>query len=134
MVAEVGLGLGLDVGLEPGRGGQIPSDLPNKGQIRVEREKERKQSHLERYFKPVNPSTGTPLAAPAVASVFVIRSRPNEQAIIQVSNASTHSKKRTASGDLLQKATKTQILLSKEPHKAANNRVDKLEDTEADRL
>ena len=26
---HVGLGLGLDVGLEPGRGGQIPSDLPN---------------------------------------------------------------------------------------------------------
>ena len=43
---EVGSGSGLDVGIEPGRGGQIPSDLPNKGQVRKEREQERKQSQM----------------------------------------------------------------------------------------
>ena len=50
MAAEVRRGLGLDAGLEPGRVVQIPSDLPNKGQIRVEREKEREKSFLERFF------------------------------------------------------------------------------------
>ena len=33
VAAEVGRGLGLDAGLEPGRVGQLPFDLPNKGQI-----------------------------------------------------------------------------------------------------
>ena len=107
----------------------MPSDLPNKGQIRVEREKERKQSYMESYFKKGNPSAGTTLAAPAVASLVAIRPRLHEQATMQVSNSSTHSKKRTQSGDFLQKASKTQILLSKEPHKAVKNRVNQLEDT-----
>ena len=41
VTAEVGPGSGLDVGIETGRGRQIPSDLPNKGQVRKEREQER---------------------------------------------------------------------------------------------
>ena len=54
----------------------------------------------------------------------------NEQATIQVRNASTHSKKRNASGDL--PPSKTQMLVLKEQHKAAKNWVDELEDTGSD--
>ena len=111
--AVVGSGLGLEPGLhveiEPGRVGQIPSDLPNKGQIRVEREKERKQSHLERYFQ-VNPSSDNKLHDSDVVSASAIGPSPKNQEITQVRHASTHSKKRKASGDLIQKASKTQIL------------------------
>ena len=46
----------------------------------------------------------------------------------------TARREQQTSGDLLQKASITQILLSKEPQKAANNRLNKLEVTEADRL
>ena len=63
-----------------------------------------------------------------VSARYRAKSKINEQAITQVGDdSSTHSKKRTASGDFLQKASKTQKLLSKEPHKAANNRLNKLE-------
>ena len=48
--------------------------------------------------------------------------------------SSTHSKKRIASGDLRQKASKTQILPSKELHEDANKRSNKLEGTEVERL
>ena len=74
------------------------------------------------------------LANERLPPVSAIGPSPKVQAITQVSHASsTHSKKRTASGDLPQKASKTQILLSKEPHKAVKTRVDQLEDSEADR-
>ena len=68
-----------------------------------------------------------------MASVFVTRPRQNEQAVTQVIKASTQIKKRTASGELLQKAIKIKIITSKEPHKTANNRADKMEDAEAER-
>ena len=45
-----------------------------------------------------------------------------------------NSKKRIASGDLHQKASKTQILPSKELHEYANNRSNHLEGTEVERL
>ena len=74
------------------------------------------------YFREhyINSITDTTLYASDVASVSVIGPSPNEQAITQVRHDSTHSKKRTASGDLPQQASKTQILLLKEPHKASN--------------
>ena len=93
MAAEVGLGLGMDVGREPVRVGQIPPDLPNKGQIRGERGKERKQSLLERYFNKANLSTDTTRNASDVANVHSIGPSPSEQAITQVSHASKHSKR-----------------------------------------
>ena len=46
----------------------------------------------------------------------------------------SHNKKRIASGYLRQKASKTQILPSKELHEDANKRSNKLEGTEVDRL
>ena len=50
--AEVGRDLELVVELESGNVWQIPPDIPNKGQIRGEREKDRKQSYMymEQYL------------------------------------------------------------------------------------
>ena len=95
-----------------GNVGQIPPDLPNKGQIRGVREKEWKQSHITQFFSGGNSSKGTTK---------------------QASEATT-KKKRIASGDLRQKASKTQILPSKELHEYANKRSNQFEGTEVDRL
>ena len=48
--AEVGRDLELVDDIESGNVGQIPPDLPNREQIRREREKDRKQSYLDQYF------------------------------------------------------------------------------------
>ena len=85
---EVGLDLELDAGLETGSVGQLPPDLPNQGQIRVAREKDRKQSFLEQYFIRGNLCTVTTRKASDAATVSAIGLGPS----------STHSKKRTTSG------------------------------------
>ena len=104
MDAEVGRELELVDDIEPGNVGQIPPDLPNKGQIRGVREKERKQSHITQFFSGGNSSKGTTK---------------------QASEATT-KKKRIASGDLRQKASKTQIAPSKNLHESANKRSNQL--------
>ena len=48
--------------------------------------------------------------------------------------SSSHNKKRIASGDLRQKASKTQIVPSKDLNEYANTRSNQLEGTEVDRL
>ena len=68
--AEVGRVLGPDAGLETGSVGQLPSDLPNMGQIRVAREKDRKQSFL--LFIRGNSSTVTTRKASDAATVSAI--------------------------------------------------------------
>ena len=97
---EVGRNLELDAGLETGSVGQLPSDLPNMGQIRVAREKDRKQSLVGQYFIRGNSSTATTRKISDAATVSAIG----------LGLSSTQSKKRTTSGELVQKASKTQIL------------------------
>ena len=128
VTAEVGPGSGLDVGIEPGRGRQIPSDLPNKGQVRKEREQERKQSQMEQYFKKVKLSEDNTRTATEVDSGPAIRPSTIEQA--QLRNVSSYSRKRKVSGEL--PPAKNQILVLKDQHKAGKNWVAEMEDTGLD--
>ena len=122
--AEVGRDLELVADLESGNVGQIPPDLPNKGQIRGEREKDRKQSYMEQYLIGGNSSKVTTKKASEATTVPATGLGPSR----------SHSKKRIASGDLRQKASKTQIVPSKDLHEYANKRSTQFEGTEVDRL
>jgi hypothetical protein len=125
--AEADRDLEMVADIESGTVGLFPPDSPSKVQIRVEREKERKQSYLEQYFTGGNSSIVTTQNASDAANGSAIGVRPRF--------SSTHSKKRVASVDLLQKTSKTsktQISPSKEPLQAS--KPSQLEVTEADRL
>ena len=104
----------------------VPPDLPNKGQIRVEREKVRKQSYMGQYLIGGNSSKVTSKKASEATTVPAIGLGP--------STCNTHNKKRIATGDLRHKASKTLISPSKDIHEDVNKRSDKLEVTEVDRL
>ena len=125
--AEADRDLEMVADKESGTVGQLPPDIPSKVQVRVEREKERKQSYLEQYFTGGNSSIVTTRNASDAANCSAIGLGPRL--------SSTHSKKRVASVDLLQKTSKTsktQISPSKEPLQAS--KPSQLEVTEADRL
>ena len=122
--AEVGRELELVDDIEPGNVGQIPPDLPNKGQIRGVREKERKQSHITQFFSGGNSSEVTTKKASEATTVPATGLGPSR----------LHSKKRIASGDVHQKSSKTQIVPSKDSNEYANKRSNQLEGTEVDRL
>ena len=114
--AEVGRELELVDDIEPGNVGQIPPDLPNKGQIRGVREKERKQSHITQFFSGGNSSKGTTKQASEATTFPVTGLGPSR----------SHNRKRIASGDLRQKSSKTQIAPSKNLHESANKRSNQL--------
>jgi len=114
--ADVDRELELVAGLESGSVGQLPPDLPTKGQIREVREQNRKQSHLEQYFIGGNSSKDTYQTASKATNVPATGLGPSR----------THSKKRLASGDLRIKASKTQIAPSKDPYADASKRPNKL--------
>ena len=119
--AEIGRELEL-VEIELGSNvGQIPPDLPNRAQIRREREKDWKQSSLDQYF-----SGGSKVTTPKVTEATTVPASG-------LGTSRSNSKKRTASGDLRQKASKTQIVPSKDLHEDAN-RSNQVEGTEAGRL
>ena len=65
------------VHVETGSVGQVPPDLPNKGQIRVARENDRKQSFLEQYFISGNSSTATTRKTSEAAIVSAIGLGPS---------------------------------------------------------
>jgi len=117
--AEVGRDLGL---VDLGNVGQIPPDLPNRDQTRREREKERKQSYLDQYF-----SGGSKGTTPKVSEATTVPA-------LGLGTSRSNNKKRIASVDLRQKASKTQIVPSKDLNEYANKRSNQLEGTEGDRL
>jgi hypothetical protein len=120
--SDVDAVVGRDPGLvDLGNVGQIPPDLPNRDQIRREREKERKQSYLDQYFSGCSKGT-----TPKVSEATTVPA-------LGLGTSRSNNKKRIASGDLLQKASKTQIVPPKVLNEYAN-RSNQLEDTEGDRL
>ena len=122
MDAEVGRDLEL-VDLETGNVGQIPPDLPDREQIRREREKDRKQSYLDQYFGGGSKGTKQKVLEETTVPALGLGTRRS------------NSKKRISSGDLRQKASKTQTVPSKELHEYDNNnRSNLLEGTEEDRF
>ena len=115
--AELGRELELVADIEPGNVGQIPPDLPNKGQIRGVREKERKQSHITQFFSGGKSSEVTTKQASEATTAPATGLGPS----------SSQNKKRIASGDLRQKASKTQIVTSKNRHGSASKRSNQLD-------